>query len=76
MYLEINSSELSFLRRLAASNCMRTIWSGPAGLMTDTILLRFDMGVAFRIKYGELLKGFTDLPVFRTTSEERMVESA
>ncbi|KAI5121931.1 hypothetical protein M0805_000260 [Coniferiporia weirii] len=36
----------------------------------------FDLGVGFRIKYGELLKGFTDLPVFRTTSEERMVQSA
>ena len=31
---------------------------------------RFDLGVAFRMRYGELLKGFNDnLPVFRTTSE-------
>ncbi|KAI5121929.1 hypothetical protein M0805_000258 [Coniferiporia weirii] len=36
----------------------------------------FDLGVGFRIKYGELLKGFTGLPIFRTTSEERMVQSA
>ncbi|EPQ60549.1 phosphoglycerate mutase-like protein [Gloeophyllum trabeum ATCC 11539] len=36
----------------------------------------FDLGVGFRVKYGDLLKGFTELPVFRTTSEERMVESA
>lgn len=31
-----------------------------------------DLGVAFRVKYGELLNGFTELPVFRTTSEDRM----
>ncbi|KAH9926852.1 phosphoglycerate mutase-like protein [Amylocystis lapponica] len=36
----------------------------------------FDLGIAFRIKYGALLKGFTALPVFRTTSEARMVDSA
>ncbi|KAJ7048716.1 phosphoglycerate mutase-like protein [Mycena amicta] len=36
----------------------------------------FELGVGFRVKYGELLKGFTDLPVWRTTSEERMVDSA
>ncbi|OSC99507.1 phosphoglycerate mutase-like protein [Trametes coccinea BRFM310] len=36
----------------------------------------FDLGVAFRVKYGHLLNGFTDLPVFRTTSEARMVDSA
>ncbi|KAJ6595075.1 phosphoglycerate mutase-like protein [Mycena vulgaris] len=36
----------------------------------------FDLGVGFRVKYGELLKGFSDLPVFRTTSEGRMVDSA
>ncbi|KAJ6617632.1 phosphoglycerate mutase-like protein [Mycena sp. CBHHK59/15] len=36
----------------------------------------FDLGVGFRVKYGELLKGFNDLPVFRTTSEARMVDSA
>ncbi|KAH9937170.1 histidine phosphatase superfamily [Fomitopsis serialis] len=29
----------------------------------------FDLGVAFRVKYGQLLTEFTDLPVFRTTSE-------
>ncbi|KAJ7253464.1 phosphoglycerate mutase-like protein [Mycena rebaudengoi] len=29
----------------------------------------FNLGVGFRVKYGELLKGFTDLPVFRTTSQ-------
>jgi len=36
----------------------------------------FELGVGFRVKYGNLLKGFTDLPVWRTTSEERMVDSA
>ncbi|RPD81945.1 phosphoglycerate mutase-like protein [Lentinus tigrinus ALCF2SS1-7] len=36
----------------------------------------FDLGIAFRVKYGHLLDGFTDLPVFRTTSEARMVDSA
>ncbi|KAJ6595077.1 phosphoglycerate mutase-like protein [Mycena vulgaris] len=36
----------------------------------------FDLGVGFRVKYGELLKGFSDLPVFRTSSQERMVDSA
>ncbi|KAF5375037.1 hypothetical protein D9758_000392 [Tetrapyrgos nigripes] len=36
----------------------------------------FNLGVGFRVKYGQLLKGFSDLPVWRTTSEERMVDSA
>jgi len=36
----------------------------------------FDLGAAFRVKYGELLNGFEGLPVFRTTSEKRMVQSA
>ncbi|KAJ7225057.1 acid phosphatase [Mycena haematopus] len=36
----------------------------------------FELGMGFRVKYGDLLKGFTDLPVWRTTSEERMVDSA
>ncbi|KAJ7642412.1 acid phosphatase [Mycena polygramma] len=36
----------------------------------------FELGVGFRVKYGDLLKGFADLPVWRTTSEERMVDSA
>ncbi|KAH7928511.1 phosphoglycerate mutase-like protein [Leucogyrophana mollusca] len=36
----------------------------------------FSNGVAFRVRYGDLLKEFTDLPVFRTTSEDRMVDSA
>ncbi|KAG2150718.1 histidine phosphatase superfamily [Suillus bovinus] len=35
----------------------------------------FSNGVAFRYRYGELLNAFTDLPVFRTTSEDRMVDS-
>ena len=35
---------------------------------------RFDLGVAFRMRYGELLKGFnTSLPVFRTTSEGELI---
>ncbi|KAF9474096.1 phosphoglycerate mutase-like protein [Pholiota conissans] len=36
----------------------------------------FNLGVGFRTKYGDLLKDFTDLPVFRTTSEARMLDSA
>ncbi|KAJ3515274.1 hypothetical protein NLJ89_g1865 [Agrocybe chaxingu] len=36
----------------------------------------FNLGVGFRVKYGYLLKGFAKLPVFRTTSEERMFDSA
>ncbi|KAG2078611.1 phosphoglycerate mutase-like protein [Suillus decipiens] len=36
----------------------------------------FSNGVAFRYRYGNLLNAFTDLPVFRTTSENRMVDSA
>ncbi|KIK07420.1 hypothetical protein K443DRAFT_2294 [Laccaria amethystina LaAM-08-1] len=36
----------------------------------------FNLGVGFRVKYGDLLKGFTNLPVFRTTSEARMLDSA
>ncbi|TFK51909.1 phosphoglycerate mutase-like protein [Heliocybe sulcata] len=36
----------------------------------------YDLGVAFRIRYGHLLEGFDQLPVFRTTSEARMVDSA
>jgi hypothetical protein len=36
----------------------------------------FELGVGFRVKYGNLLKDLTDLPVFRTTSEERMLDSA
>lgn len=36
----------------------------------------YDLGVAARVQYGHLLDGFTRLPVFRTTSEWRMVQSA
>ncbi|KAI0266664.1 phosphoglycerate mutase-like protein [Gloeopeniophorella convolvens] len=36
----------------------------------------YELGVTSRIRYGNLLKGFTDLPVWRTTSEDRMVDSA
>ncbi|KZT40083.1 phosphoglycerate mutase-like protein [Sistotremastrum suecicum HHB10207 ss-3] len=36
----------------------------------------FDLGVGFRVKYGDLLNNFTTLPVFRTTSEQRMLDSA
>ncbi|KAJ3569059.1 hypothetical protein NP233_g5303 [Leucocoprinus birnbaumii] len=36
----------------------------------------YDLGVGFNVRYGELLKGFKDLPVFRTTSESRMIDSA
>ncbi|KAJ7122307.1 phosphoglycerate mutase-like protein [Mycena epipterygia] len=33
----------------------------------------FDLGVGFRVKYGDLLKGFTGLPVFRTTSQGALI---
>ncbi|KAL5520653.1 hypothetical protein ACEPAF_2654 [Sanghuangporus sanghuang] len=39
----------------------------------------FDLGVSLRIKYGFLLKNFTEsnsLPVFRTESQDRMLHSA
>ncbi|KAI0686814.1 phosphoglycerate mutase-like protein [Cytidiella melzeri] len=36
----------------------------------------FERGSTFRVLYGKLLDGFTQPPVFRTTSEERMVDSA
>ncbi|KAG1789629.1 histidine phosphatase superfamily [Suillus plorans] len=36
----------------------------------------FSNGVAFRYRYGKLLNAFTDLPVFRTTSQDRMLDSA
>ncbi|KAI0044628.1 phosphoglycerate mutase-like protein [Auriscalpium vulgare] len=36
----------------------------------------YELGVNSRVRYGDLLKGFTDLPVWRTTSEARMVDSA
>ncbi|KAH9836116.1 histidine phosphatase superfamily [Rhodofomes roseus] len=36
----------------------------------------YDLGVAARVQYGHLLDEFTRLPVFRTTSEWRMVQSA
>ncbi|TFK56976.1 phosphoglycerate mutase-like protein [Heliocybe sulcata] len=36
----------------------------------------FNLGVGFRVKYGDLLKNFTELPVFRTTSQDRMLHSA
>ncbi|KAI0058243.1 phosphoglycerate mutase-like protein [Artomyces pyxidatus] len=36
----------------------------------------YSLGVSSRVRYGDLLKGFNALPVWRTTSEERMVDSA
>ena len=39
-------------------------------------VFRFTLGVGFRVQYGDLLKEFEDLPVFRTTSEDRMIDSA
>jgi len=36
----------------------------------------YELGVNTRIRYGDLLKYATDLPVWRTTSQERMVDSA
>ncbi|KAJ8520135.1 hypothetical protein ONZ45_g3017 [Pleurotus djamor] len=54
--------------------------SSPLGFLKDwTMKLGADglnLGVAFRMKYGELLKDFDALPVFRTTSQARMVDSA
>ncbi|KAL0951348.1 hypothetical protein HGRIS_008052 [Hohenbuehelia grisea] len=54
-------------------------WTYKLGAETLTPFGRsqlFNLGVGFRVRYGELLKGFSDLPVFRTTSEARMVDSA
>ncbi|KAJ7648824.1 phosphoglycerate mutase-like protein [Mycena rosella] len=54
-------------------------WTYKLGEQTLTPFGRaemFNLGVGFRVKYGDLLKKATDLPVFRTTSEERMVDSA
>ncbi|KAJ7291916.1 histidine phosphatase superfamily [Mycena rebaudengoi] len=54
-------------------------WTYKLGAETLTPFGRsemFNLGVGFRIKYGELLKHAKDLPVFRTTSEARMVDSA
>ncbi|KAL0252850.1 hypothetical protein I308_102242 [Cryptococcus tetragattii IND107] len=42
-------------------------------------LQNFELGVAFRQQYGELLNNFTEqgaLPVFRTESQDRMVKTA
>lgn len=36
----------------------------------------YDSGVFHRMAYGSLLDTFTSIPVFRTTSEDRMVKSA
>ncbi|KAI0302585.1 phosphoglycerate mutase-like protein [Russula brevipes] len=36
----------------------------------------YELGVNTRIRYGDLLKEATDLPVWRTTSQERMLDSA
>ncbi|KAJ7862085.1 phosphoglycerate mutase-like protein [Mycena leptocephala] len=54
-------------------------WTYKLGAETLTPFGRsqmFNLGMGFRVKYGELLKEATDLPVFRTTSEARMVDSA
>ncbi|KAI0316503.1 phosphoglycerate mutase-like protein [Amylostereum chailletii] len=36
----------------------------------------YSLGVNSRVRYGGLLKAFNELPVWRTTSEARMVDSA
>lgn len=36
----------------------------------------FQLGVAFRVKYGHLLDKMPHKPVFRTTSQDRMAKSA
>ncbi|KAJ6603264.1 phosphoglycerate mutase-like protein [Mycena vulgaris] len=54
-------------------------WTYKLGAETLTPFGRsqmFNLGMGFRVKYGELLKEAKDLPVFRTTSEARMVDSA
>ncbi|KAF9462121.1 histidine phosphatase superfamily [Collybia nuda] len=54
-------------------------WTYKLGAETLTPFGRsqlFNLGMGFRMKYGELLKGFSNLPVFRTTSEARMQDSA
>ncbi|KAJ7456109.1 histidine phosphatase superfamily [Mycena latifolia] len=54
-------------------------WTYKLGAETLTPFGRaqmFNLGMGFRMKYGELLKEAKDLPVFRTTSEARMVDSA
>ncbi|TFK36825.1 histidine phosphatase superfamily [Crucibulum laeve] len=54
-------------------------WTFKLGAETLTPFGRsqmFNLGVGFRVRYGELLKRFQDLPVFRTTSEARMLDSA
>ncbi|KAJ7458169.1 histidine phosphatase superfamily [Mycena latifolia] len=52
-------------------------WTYKLGAETLTPFERvFNVGMGFRMKYDELLKEAKDLPVFRTTSEARMVYSA
>lgn len=46
------------------------------GLGNSHVADRFDLGVGFRVQYGNLLEGFSELPVFRTRSQDRMVDSA
>ncbi|KAI0721339.1 phosphoglycerate mutase-like protein [Cerioporus squamosus] len=89
-YPQVGSSHAAFAAKLhAAANSTGFSASGPLDFLnTWTYKLGaelltpfgreqlFDLGIAFRVKYGHLLNGFTDLPVFRTTSEARMVDSA
>ncbi|KAH9938972.1 phosphoglycerate mutase-like protein [Epithele typhae] len=59
----------------AAANSTGFNATGPLAFLntwTYELGAEYDLGVAFRVKYGNLLKGFTDLPVFRTTSERTL----
>lgn len=54
-------------------------WTYPLGAEVLTPFGReqlFQLGVSFRVKYGRLLEKLTKPPVFRTTSQDRMVNSA
>ncbi|TFY79219.1 hypothetical protein EWM64_g4793 [Hericium alpestre] len=83
------SDPASFASKLHAAAAQGFSASGPLAFLNDwTYKLGaetltpfgreqlYELGVGFRVNYGDLLKGFSDLPVFRTTSEARMVDSA
>ena len=51
-------------------------WTYPLGAEVLTPFGReqlFQLGVSFRVKYGRLLDKMKKRPVFRTTSQDRMV---
>jgi hypothetical protein len=61
---------------MVVSKCKPAALYQGKNVIHDVLVFRFTLGVGFRVQYGDLLKGFDDLPVFRTTSEDRMVDSA